>query len=398
MKSSARYVALIAALVSAVAGCTLRPEPQDPPAAVTAQGLANIAWGTSYYGDVRDQAVSGGLESADLEAVAGAPQSSLSLISMALGVADWTYVQPDGTTVEIVQITDDRGTAADATDDIVNVTRTYRVWDDTTEKIEKITRPARPEAGWPGWDNDVLVQEGTVDEFLQGVRVKTGALTVTWNRVGSDVVLREIVKDLTRVDKYGFVDRLVITVDDNGAQTKKMSRTRLSPQGGLDVVCITFDQVLENGISYTRGTFDDGATFIVRSERDPRVVEQYTPGGILWSRKTETASGRQRAAVIDYFDAQGNIVNTVRQTFAAQFLGDSVLVRRTDGGRLSRMLITENERGFTVRGDRVSFTVWFVGNSVQVYDGSMHLIGTVVFDDQGGCQVYMPTGTTTVQL
>jgi len=398
MKSFARYIALIAALVSVAAGCTLRPGPQDPPRAVTAQGLANIAWGASYYSDARDRAVSSGLEAADLEAAAGAPQPPLSLVSMTLGVADWTYVQPDGTSVEIVQITDDRGTAADATDDIVNVTRTYRVWDDTTEKIEKITRPARPEAGWPGWDNDVLVQQGTIEEFLQGVRVKTGTLTVTWNRVGSDVALREIVKELARVDKYGAIDRLVISFDENGAQTKKMSRTRLSPQGGLDVVCITFDQVVENGVSYTCGTFDDGAWFVVRSERDPRVVEQFTPAGLLWSRKTETASGGQRAVVIDYFDAQGNIVNTVHQTFSARFLGDSVLVRRTDDGQLSRMLIEENEHGFTVRGDRLSFIVWFVGNEVQVYDGSMHLIGTVTFDDQGGCVVQTPTGTTTVQL
>ncbi len=394
---SPRIAIWLPVVLLTAAGCALAPvsPTASQPGPVL---LAKVASSASYYVGLQNEVAASNLESDDLngELPSGTGTSSTS-VSSSITAAAWTYTLADGTTVEAVELTDDKGTTTQQ-DDTLTITRTYQTWDGTTEKIEKIVRPPKPDRTWDGWTGNPmhLVQNGTVDEFLQGVRVKTGTLTVTWSRNGSLVWASAIVKEMQWVDNKSMIDRLVIATDESGIQTKDLYRIRLTPQGGVTVQHIAYEDFEENGVVYTRGMLDDGSSFIIRSPKSPLVVEQYTPAGILWAKNTQMQQGRSTSSVTEYYDAAGSIIRTSEADFGIRFLGDEVFLTRTDPADGSKMtlLIAENEHGFSVSGDR-AFVVWFTGGAVNIYDAKMNLIAVVTFDAQGAALVTYAGGSST---
>ncbi len=140
---SPRIAIWLPVVLLTAAGCALAPvsPTASQPGPVL---LAKVASSASYYVGLQNEVAASNLESDDLngELPSGTGTSSTS-VSSSITAAAWTYTLADGTTVEAVELTDDKGTTTQQ-DDTLTITRTYQTWDGTTEKIEKIVRPPKP--------------------------------------------------------------------------------------------------------------------------------------------------------------------------------------------------------------------------------------------------------------
>ncbi len=386
MEKYVKCAALLILLTFAVSGCFFPSgRTADSP-----EDLAMLASSVSDFKNMQVLASMGSLEVEDLEET-GSPRPSgeKSLIT-----DEWIKVLPDGTVVTWVRIIDDKDTPDDPEDDTVTVTRTYNIWAGEFEKIEKIVRPRKPEAGWRLWVDDRLVQEGTSKEFIDGVKVKEGTLTVTWKRCGDEVSVEEVIKESYRPDRSGGIVRIVITVDDQGLNTRTKYRIRLTRDGEVVVHSFTYEEFIEDGQVYVKIIRDDGYYAIVRNPLDPRITEYYTPDGILLAIVTETRSGRTLYVEKEFFDETGNLIATRRVRIEFRFLGDQVVITKTfDNGRTGTIIIEEEENGYTVNRNGFIYRVTFIEHGVEIHDGNGNLIATVIFNDDGTWTIVYPDGT-----
>lgn len=381
-----KCAALLVLLTFAASGCFFPSgRTADSP-----EDLAMLASSVSDFKNMQVLASMGSLEVEDLEET-GSPQPSggKSLIT-----DEWIKILPDGTVVTWVRVIDDKDTPDDPEDDTVTVTRTYDIWAGEFEKIEKIVRPRKPEAGWILWVNDRLVQEGTFKEFIDGVKVKEGTLTVTWKRCGDEVSVEEVIKESYRPDRSGGIVRIVITVDDQGLHTRTKYRIRLTIDGEVVVHSFTYEEFIEGSQVYIKIIRDDGYYAIVRNPLDPRITEYYTPDGILLVIVTETRSGRILYVEKEFFDETGNLIATRHVRIEFRFLGDQVVITKTfDNGRTGTIIIEEEENGYTVNRNGFIYRVTFIEQGVEIRDGNGNLIATVIFNDDGTWTIVYPDGT-----
>ena len=354
------------------------------------EDLAMLASSVSDFKNMQVLASMGSLEVEDLEET-GSPRPSG---EKSLIIDEWIKILPDGTVVTWVRVIDDKDTPDDPEDDTITVTRTYDIWAGEFEKIEKIVRPRKPESDWSLWEDDRLVQEGTFEEFVDGVKVKEGTLTVTWKRCGDEVSVEEVVKESYRPDRSGGIVRIVITVDDQGLHTRTKYRIRLTLDGEVVVHSFTYEEFIEDGQVYVKIIRDDGYYAIVRNPLDPRITEYYTPDGILLAIVTETRSGRTLYVEKEFFDENGNLIATRRVRIEFRFLGEQVVITKTfDNGRTGTIIIEEEENGYTVNRNGFIYRVTFIEHGVEIHDGNGSLIATVIFNDDGTWTIVYPDGT-----
>jgi len=353
--------------------------------------LAKAAVSAADYSSLQQVAAAGRLEVQDLEE-SGEPSGA-----KALFVNEWQTTLPDGTVVTWTHVLDDRDTPDDPEDDVITVTRSYDVWNGEVEKTETITRPRKPEAHWTSWVDDRIVQEGDVQVFADGVLVRQGTITATWERGGDRVYVAEAVKECYRPDRAGAIERIVITVDRDGLQTKTSYRIRLTVDGEVIVHSFTYEEFLDDGEVLVKIIREDGWYLVVRSPRNPRITEHYDPDGRLTARVTETRDGRHLDVVKEFFDAEGNLIATRHVAVEYRFLGDRVVITRTcDNGRTHTIVITEDEDGYTISRNGYEYGVKFIESGVELYDAQGSLIATVIFNEDGSCTVTKADGTETL--
>lgn len=325
MKRNKKLLLLLFALAITFSGCGFLSTQNS----TTTKDLAMIASGISDYREQVLLASTGKVDKEDFEG---------SISSKTLYTDERIVVLPDGTVVTIVEVLDDNNTPEDPQDDIITVTRSFEFWQGA-ERLEKIVRPGKPGPEWDCWvevedGTSRCVQDGILNEiYIEGVKIKQGLITVTWRKQGDDTVLLEkIEKEIYSITREGAVERVVIEIDEDGLQTMTLYRIRITATGDEVVVhSFTFEEFVDNGDIYTKIIRDDGYYFIVIQPKDPKIIESYDPDGILLTRTTEFLDRETGELSIEkeFFDKEGNLIETRNCTMRFIFLGDEIIITKT---------------------------------------------------------------------
>lgn len=375
---------------------------------MSAGSLAQVASAANDYHTQALLASMGRLEVEDLEASgSGGSQGASHGSSPGYGpqtvtVDESTHTLPDGTIVTITRLHDDRDTPSDPTDDLLTVTRSFELWEGAT-KIHQIERPLRPDhtAVW-GWVASAvpgiseLAQAGTVEVFVEGIKIKSGTVDITWRRddASDDVWVYQVDTELIGIGPGAAITRTVITVEA-GLQTKTVYRIRV--ENGTDIVVhsFTFEEFDDNGEILTKIIRDDGWYVIVREKRAPRILEHYDPDDVMRLRSVterDPVTGR-RTTIREHYDADGNLVAVRELQIRIQFLGDQIIVTKTfDTGRTVDVILTETDNGYRITRSSFTYLVVFTDEGVELYTEDGALIGTVIFLADGDYRVVFPDG------
>ena len=362
--------------------------------------LAQVASAADDYNTQALLASMGRLEVEDLEASGSGGSQGYG--PQTVTVDETTHTLPDGTIVTITRIHDDRDTPSDPTDDLLTVTRSFDLWEGVT-KIHQIERPLRPDhtAAW-GWLASAepgvseLAQAGTIEVFVEGIKIKSGTFDVTWRRddATNAVWVYQVDKELIGIGPGAAITRTVITVED-GLHTKTVYRIRV--ENGTDIVVhsFTFEEFDDNGEILTKIIRDDGWYVIVREERNPRILEHYDPNDVMRMRSVterDPTTGR-RSTIRERYDADGNLIGVRELQIRFQFLGDQIIVTKTfDTGRTVDIVITETDSGYRITRNNFTYLVVFTDEGVELYTDDGSLIGTVIFLADGDYRVEYPGG------
>ena len=400
MKKIFRWIPLLAFGVLFVAGCTFEPRDTGGDIGeVHPRVLALMASNVSDYRDMQALASAGKMEVEDLEDEGG---GSDSLLFKTIYVDTWEVTRSDGTVVEVTKIWDDADTPEDTEDDTVTVTRSFDIWNGAAEKMEKIVRPRRPELSWSSWNGDTLVWTGEVTSFVDGVKIEEGTITVTWAKDEENIWVTQVVKEWQRLDRNGVVEKLVVSVEEDGSQTKTKYRIRLTQDGEIIVHSFTYVDIEEEGQIYMKIIRDDRSYAIIRQKGnprigEPRITEYYTPYDILRLRVTETRDGRTAHVVQEFFNDDGELISTRRLDITFQFLGDQIIITKTfEDGSEQHVLIEETADGYLVNRNGFVFTVKFTIDGIEFYSRAGEWIGTVTLNDDGTWTVTYPDETEEV--
>jgi hypothetical protein len=318
------------------------------------------------------------------------------LLNKTIFIFEWTDYQPDGTIVTILKVLDDQNTPGDTEDDVVSMTRTYDIWDGEAEKVEKITRPRIPETDWSSWEGDTLEWQGDVDFFVDGVKVKSGTLSVTWKKTdggGSpppeeEVYVSKIVIELERIDKRGIIEKHVIIVNEDGSREETKYRVVVTNGEEVVVHTLIFTEIEEGGEVYTKIIKDDGSYTIVRNVWDPRIAEYYTPDDILRIITTEIREGKNLFVEKEFFNDDGELIETRNIQYQFVFLGDEAIVlRKIIGGEEITIRIEESASGYRITRNGFVYYVHFTSDGIEIYNENMELIAIVVLNDEGTWEV-----------
>jgi hypothetical protein len=396
MKRTLNWLGLALVVTLLAAGCFLAGNQEEIPA----PDLASMASVASDYQSMQLVAAMGKLEIDDLQETGGTAAGSgggdLGGASPAISVSEEVHILPDGTVVTIIRTIDDQDTPTPE-DDIVTVTRGFSIWDGAAERVERIVRPRPPEADWSGWEADHLTQSGTTETFVEGVLVRSGAIQATWRRDGSEVFLERIVRESFRIDRTGTLTRIVIEIDEEGSQVKTTYRVRLEGSDEVVVHSFVHEEIEEEGETFTKITREDGYYLIVRSARNPRVIDHYSPEGVRTARQTEIRTGLELAVAWEFYDPDGNITGTRHVQMEFHFLGDEVLItKRFGGGHTAVIRIQELENGYRITRRGETYTVRFSANEIRLYDSNDALVATVIFQEDGSWLVVYPDGSQEV--
>ena len=174
-------------------------------------------------------------------------------------------------------------------------------------------------------------------------------------------------------------------------------RIRITATGDEVVVhSFTFEEFVDNGEIYTKIIRDDGYYFIVIQPKDPKLTESYDPDGILLTRTTEFLDRETGELSIEkeFFDTEGNLIETRNCTMRFIFLGDEIIIIKTfDNGDEVTLRIQEEEDGYTVNRNGLVYSIRFIANGVEIYDENMDLIATVTVNEDGTWTVIYPDGS-----
>lgn len=315
------------------------------------------------------------------------------------------------TNVTIERVLDDNGTPNDPTDDEMTITRTWTAWNELAHK-EVLVRPLKPTsaAAWAGeWDaNGQIEQTGTLAHYVSDMSTPfaTVTLTATWQIDTGTVYLSFLERVGDRIGRDGVLNKVFVTVDANGQRTKEVIRYRLT--GGNEVVVSRLvyeewidpdtQEVFTKVTRYVGDSSESDGYAIIRSHVDPRIVEFYSNEDLLLKRRTETRNTADRTTDVEviFYDADGNVVNTVNGSIKVRADGDSVIVTKEfDNGRERTVTITDNGDGFTVDRNGRTYTVTFLDDGsilVETEDGTF----TVTINADGSWTVEAPDGATEV--
>ncbi len=322
---------------------------------------------------------------------------------------EWTVIWPDGTVVTIIEILDDNNTPEDLEDDIITLTKSYEIWEGTT-KIKKIIRPRKPAPDGECWkvDEDGIERciqgDISIAVFIEGIKTHDGVITLTWKKGENEkVLLEKYEKELFGLNTGGAVERVVIEIDDNGAQNKTKYRVRVT-KGGDDVIVHSFvyEEIEVNGKTYTKITRDDGYYRIVIQRTDPTITVYYNPNDIFYMRVTnirDKGTGK-RSIIKEIYDEEGNLVDVKYDTIKFKFLGNEVIITKTfDNSDEIIIRIQEGEKSYIVNRNGLIYHVFFITNGVEIYDVNMNLIATVIFNEDGSWTIIYPDSSVeTVKL
>ena len=316
------------------------------------------------------------------------------LLSKTIFIFEWTEVLPDGTAITVLKVLDDQNTPGDTEDDVVSMTRTYDIWDGEAEKIEKITRPRVPEPGWSSWEGDTLEWESDVDFFIDGVKFKSGTLSVTWKKTDGgagtppppeeEIYVSKIVKELQRIDKRGIIEKHVIIVNEDGSREETKYRVVVTNGEEVVVHTLVYTEIEEGGEIYTKIINDDGSYTIVRKVWDPRITEYYTPEDIMRIRTTEIREGKILYVEKELYTDDGELVETRNIEYRFYFLGDeAIILRKIIGDQEITIRIEESSNGYKITRNGFIYIVQFTSEGIKIYNEDMQLIAVVVLNNLG---------------
>ncbi len=315
-----------------------------------------------------------------------------------LFVEEAEKVLQDGTIVTITKTHDDNDTPETTEDDLLTVSRVFDMWLGE-EKTEIIERPLRPAADWSLWVDDSLVQNGSCEEYIGGIKIAYGTIKATWLRTGDEVRLTKIDKEYIRLDRNGIIVRTIIEIDENGLESKSKLRIRVTDGNEVIIHSFTFEEIDEDGVIFTKIISSDGRYSIIRNQKDPRITEFYTAEGILVKRSTEARDSENRALniTVEFFDSEG--IKTYEKNIAVKFrfIGDEVIITKTfDDKREVIISISESDEGYTVTKNGHVYSIVFTESGIEIYDNIGDLLAYITVNDDGSWTVETPEGVDTV--
>lgn len=308
-------------------------------------------------------------------------------------------------TLTITREHDDNDTPTDPTDDVITVTRELDFGFEAN-RVDVLVRPLRPttDPAWQAlWDTapvDQIVQDGTVDHYIEVVLMAHGDVEATWAYLADVVYPEQIVREVSHVTRPNVVHRTIVF----GSATGEVSVQKEKIVDGVVVHTFVVEPYIDpvTGQTVMRIVRDDGSYAIVRSSRSPRVIEYYNSDDdlvVVVEERRSPGTGTM-VSTRTFYDATGAVTNVKTVTFSLNYRQgeeDSVQITRTAEGRTRVITITESGDVYVVDMRGQVYTVRVVdGSTVEFLDSDGNSFRTASRTADGGWQV--ATGSETVIL
>jgi hypothetical protein len=338
----------------------------------------------------------GNLESDDYNEIAGSYVSIVSNARSTVNVSDEMYLLDDGTEVYIVKELNDKNTFDDSSDDVLTVTRSY-FYEDELWKSEQISRPAKPETDWDSWEDNQLVQQGTIIELIGDLVISSGIIEAIWALESEKIVLRS----LTKITFNIVTNIKRITEITYAGDTIEQSVSRYFWNGSDYVLQSSwfFELIDINGEMLTKLIKDDGSYIIIRQKQMPQIREFYDENNQLYMVETIGKQGGLRSEVTREFYEEGTLVWSKFINISYKMAEDSVQITREVDSmeRKFRITISIAAEGYRIERNGFVYQVILQNeNTVLIYSENGVLVAEIRTRPDDSATVIDDEGTATV--
>lgn len=337
----------------------------------------------------------GSLEADDLSESAGYESSSSSTARTISTASEELYVLDDGTELLIIREIEDGDTTDTTSDDELTVSRFY-YYDEELWKTEEIIRPLKPESSWDLWENDQLLQEGSLKVLIGANTIATGSIQALWSLDSNGVVLEEVHKSSFNI--ISNIKRVTDMVFDGDQVTQRISKLHWNGSELVEIAVFTTEILQIDGESYTKLHNDDGSYILIKQKSSPQVREYYDDQGNLYMVETIGKNGGLRSEVTRDFYEEGILKDSKVVSISYKIGEDSVKITKKVDTDMTKFIIEISEipDGYLIERKGNSYTVSFSDyGSVLIYSDSGEFLAEIMTRPDDSATVTESDGTTT---